>query len=198
MFAKALLALALAGAASPVVPANLPAATQTGMLPFERPEVVQVICGKSSGTAFYVGPNMLLSVAHVTSNAGCKIKGRPIKVLMISGDFSILSGEPSPVWLKIDCAGYKTGRKYTAWGYALGLYTLTSVDLVATDDWAWGLRRLWSVFTVIPGMSGGPSIDTETDRAVGTVNTYNSGRGDSGSVQLKDTPICRNGAGAIA
>lgn len=193
---------ALAGAvalvlSTPVVPAvspDLPAAAQEGMLPAVRPEVVQVLCDLSRGTAFYVGPHTLLSVAHVTSNEGCEIKGQPIKVIETSGDFTILEGAPSPVWLKIDCNGYQEGREYTAWGYARGLYTLTSTDLIATGELEWGLYRLWSVFTVIPGMSGGPNIDALTDKAVGTINTYNAGRGDSGSVQLKDTPICRGSA----
>lgn len=198
MIAKLLAgAVALALSAPVLVSATQPASTEIGLLPSTRPEVVLVDCDESRGSAFYVGPTTLVSVAHVTSNEGCKIKGQPIKVIAIEGDFSILSGEPSTVWLKIDCAGYIPGHLYTAWGYARGLYTLTSVDLTATDEWAWGVRRLWSIFTVIPGQSGGPLIDPLTDKAVGTVNTYNAGRGDSGSVELKDTQICR-GDGATA
>jgi hypothetical protein len=46
---------------------------------------------------------------------------------------------------------------------------------------------------VIPGMSGGPIVDAETGRVVGTVNKENFEAGLSWSVQLKDTPICKKG-----
>lgn len=182
MIAKALLA-ALAAA-------SLIAANQTDIIPADRPEVVQVMCERTRGTAFYIGPTTLLSVAHVTSNKGCTIKGKPVKVLGQKGDFSMLQGEPSDRWLTVDCGGFQKGRKYIGTGYARGLYTLTTVDLLAMGEDLWGLYRLWAVFTVVPGMSGGPIADSETGKVAGTINTYNAVRGDSGSVELKRTSVC--------
>jgi hypothetical protein len=47
------------------------------------------------------------------------------------------------------------------------------------------------VFNVIPGQSGGPiTPEDEPDRVVGTVNVYDAAIGNSGSIALRDTPIC--------
>ena len=77
-------------------------------------------------------------------------------------------------------------------GYARGLDTLTTVDLTATGTSMDIFAVLSGVFTVVPGMSGGPVIDPQTGKVVGIVNLYNMQAGMSGSIPLKATPICQS------
>ena len=192
---KALVGVSLLLASVPAFPQTdpnaSPAATETGIDPMLHPEVVRVDCIPGRGSAFWVGPHTLISVAHVTSLGGCFINGKPIHVIETKGDFAVLqSDDATDEWLRIDCSGFVSGHTYTAIGYARGLPVQTTVDVVATGETFNGFSRLWGVFTVIPGQSGGPVIDTSTGKAVGTVNVYDPQRGDSGSVALKDTPQC--------
>lgn len=198
--------LAFSAAALPVSPANpqtapgwewaidtSPAVTETGIDPSLHPEVVRVDCIPGRGTAFRVGPRTLISVAHVTSLGGCAINGVPITVIETKGDFSVLlTNDVSDKWLRIDCGGFVKGRPYTAIGFARGLPVQTTVDVVATGDDLSGFARLWGVFTVIPGQSGGPIIDAESGKVVGTVNVYDAQRGNSGSMALKNSPVCQS------
>jgi hypothetical protein len=166
---------------------------QTSVAAREHPEVVMVDCGVSRGSAFRIGRDILLTVAHVTSHRSCTIYGKPVKVLRAQGDFAIITTTPSDDrWMRIDCGGFVKGRKYLAVGYARGLSTLTVVEIEATGKTKEGLAQLWGVFTVVPGQSGGPIIDKETGRPVGTVNTYDDTVGLSGSVELKQTEVCRH------
>lgn len=186
-------ALALASVAFPLASAtdSLPARTESGISPSVHPEIVQVRCLTGAGTAFYTGPNTLISVDHVTKNQGCFVGGKPFTVRHVKGDFSILHvEEPAKHWLAIDCKGFVAGKTYTAWGYARGLLTLTSIDSEARGDVRFGFSRLWGVFHWIPGQSGGPVIDPATGKAVGTVNVYDHRAGDSGSIELKGTAAC--------
>jgi hypothetical protein len=166
--------------------------TQANVAPWEHPEVVKVDCQAVVGTAFRVGPSTLLSVAHVTHNMGCRIDGKPFHVVRTTGDFSILStAQADGRWLKVNCGGFVKGRKYEAIGFARGKDTQTTVaDLEATGESVRGLYLLTGVFTVIPGMSGGPIIDAETGDVVGTTNTFEPMLGVSGSVELKHTSVC--------
>jgi hypothetical protein len=142
------------------------------------------------GSAFRIG-KLLLSVKHVTNYPECYINGKKITVVYTAPDqdFSIISDSEGP-FLKVDCGGFVKGRKYLSVGHARGLDTLTTVELVATGVTIAGQAALKGVFTVIPGMSGGPVIDEETGKVVGTVNSYIMESGLSGSVALKGTPIC--------
>lgn len=171
-----------------------PAVTETGIDPSLHPEIVRVDCDETRGSAVKIGPRILLSVAHVTDGDNCKINGLPITVLGKKDDFSIISIESEPFdrWLKIDCGGFVGGRKYTAIGFARGLPYQTTVDVQSMGDRIWGFDRLWGVFTVIPGMSGGAFIDSETGNMVGMVNVYDARVGHSGSIPLKVTSICRS------
>jgi hypothetical protein len=40
-------------------------------------------------------------------------------------------------------------------------------------------------------MSGGPVLDAETGKVVGTINVYDEPSGMSGSVPLSETPVCK-------
>jgi len=160
--------------------------------------IPKVVCpvpdGYSMGTAFRVGGSLLLTVKHVTAEAPCYIDGRPVKVLYTDPkrDFSMISDGSSGPSLKIDCGGFVKGRKYLAVGHARGRDELTTVELEATGDSNWGFSVLTGVFTVVPGQSGGPVIDAETGAVVGTVNVYEFTEGVSGSVPLRDTPVCHH------
>lgn len=167
-------------------------ATESNIAPWQHPEVVRVDCLLGRGSAFRVGPNMLLSVAHVTSMPLCNIGGKPFTVIEKRGDFTVLQvADTSRSWLKIDCGGYVKGHRYQAIGYARGLDTQTTIDLIATGEKDGQMSQLEGVFTVIPGQSGGPIIDEDTGEAVGTTNTFEPEQGLSGSVALSDTPVCK-------
>jgi hypothetical protein len=211
MFVKVISAGALAFAPVPVSQSNVSTwqwadapienqvVTATGIDPSIHPEIVRVDCEDSRGSAVKIGPNTLLSVAHVTSGEGCMIGGKPFKIIATKGDFSVLLSEiTSDRWLQHDCGGFVGGRTYTAIGFARGLNSQTTIDAVAMGERIWGFERLWGVFTVIPGMSGGGFIDQSTGRLVGMVNVYEARRGDSGSVALKDTSICSDQASLAA
>lgn len=169
-----------------------PAATQTGISPSAHPEIMRVDCMSGKGTAFYVSENIMVSVAHVTDGAACYIGNKPFKVLSTENDFSVLRpAAPSKKWLRIDCEGFVPGNKYVAVGHARGLVTLTEVDLTATTRLAGGQTVLEGMWTVIPGQSGGPILDAETGKVVGTVNRYNMPTGESASVELRGTSLCQ-------
>jgi hypothetical protein len=158
--------------------------------------IVQVLCfGKNeitAGTAFRIG-RLFLSVNHVTSSGNCFIDGKPIKITWQSPttDFSMLAADPGP-YIAVDCNGFVRGKKYLAIGYARGLPQTTLVELVGTGEVKHGQALLAGMFTVVPGQSGGPIIDEETGKAVGTVNAENFEEGYSISVELKSTPVCRS------
>jgi hypothetical protein len=186
---KALLGASLMLAPAPAVPQTNP----TGPAP-------KVICrqehGYSAGTAFRIGPHLLVSVNHVTSAGNCEIDGEPIHILYASrkADFSILSDDRLGKWLKVDCGGFVKGRMYVAVGHARAMDDLTFVPMVATGMTSGSLSILAGVFTAQPGQSGGPILDGETGKVVGTVNTAQWDRGLTGSIELRGTSICGGGA----
>ena len=174
---------------SPVAPASLP------LVVVQPSSIQQVICfGKgyiSAGTAFRVGPQLELSVNHVTSEPNCYIDGKPINLAYKSPDrdFSELVADDGP-YLTIDCGGFVKGKRYLAIGYARGLPNLYTVELTGTGQTDSGESVLTGMVPVIPGMSGGPVIDEETGRVVGTTNMENFEEGLSWSVPLSSTPLC--------
>lgn len=174
----------------------VPSATTPATVDISPAAIVQVICptatGYSAGTAFRIGHGLMLSVNHVTHYSRCTIDDAPVKVSYVApdADFSMLGGGEGS-FLKIDCGGFVRGRKYLAIGYARGLPVETVVPLIGTGKSSGGLAVLIGIFTVVPGMSGGPIVDAETGAVVGTVNTYDFERGLSGSVELKGTPVCK-------
>jgi hypothetical protein len=188
--------LALASALlipSPVAPANpLP------MVIIQPAAIVQVVCYSKqytdAGTAFRVGPDGLgLSVNHVTSSGNCYIDGKPLTLAYKSPktDFSEVTLDDGP-YLGIDCNGFVKGHHYIAIGYARGISPVTTLDLTATGQHdSNGQELLLSMVPVIPGMSGGPIIDADTGKVVGTVNAENFEEGLSWSEELKNEPVCR-------
>ena len=167
--------------------------------PVEEDPVPKVICrvpgGYIAGTAFRVGPQYLITVGHVIAQGKCEIDGQPIKVAYRSAkaDFAILEDERAGKSLMVDCNGYQEGRQYIIRGHARGLDTLIDVPAIALgrhyDDTP-TLSLLVGVFTAQPGQSGGPIIDAQTGKVVGTTNTGDWKSGITGSVELKGTSIC--------
>lgn len=170
-----------------------PAIPQTAQ-PLEA--VPLVMCprdnGYSAGTAFRIGPRLLLSVNHVTSEPNCKTDGQPIKVIYSHGDFSMISDSRDGKWLKVDCGGFVKGRFYVAIGHVRGSDSLTAVPMIALGINSDGFAMLAGIFTAQPGMSGGPIIDVLTNEVVGTVNVADWEDGTTGSTELKETAVCRH------
>lgn len=174
-----------------LTPPPIQARARLGIDSTANPEVVQVVCLGGYGTAFRVGPSLFLSVAHVTKVGGCAIGGKLITTHGTQGDFATVSNGTEGPWLQVDCAGFVKGREYIAIGHARGLRTQVEIEMVATGKTSGGFAELWSVFTVVPGQSGGPIIDAETRKVVGTINVFSPLEGLSGSVELKGTSVCR-------
>lgn len=179
--AGCLAALCLSTSAAPPPP------TETNF-----PLVHQVVCAEGKGTAFRVGRNTFLSVAHVASLTGCTIDGAPFTATLDGPrDFAILD---VPInrggALKINCDGFTPGEWYFAIGFAKGLPVQALVTVLATyAKLPNGMRVLIGSPTFIPGMSGGPVLNSRGE-VVGTVNAYNRIYPLSFSRALRDTEAC--------
>jgi hypothetical protein len=172
---------------------STPAIPQTAAQVFIPAATVPLVdCTYSAGSAFRIGPHLLLSVNHVTSGLQCKIDGQYIRIEYKSrkSDFTELSDDRSGPWLRVDCGGFVAGREYLAIGHARGIEPLTTVKLTGTGYHDGNMARLVGIFTAQPGQSGGPIIDAETGAVVGTVNAANWEHGATFSVELKGTPVC--------
>jgi len=182
-----------AGALLPAAFALISATPPPSLVFIDYPLVHRVDCLEGRGTAFRVGANHWLSVAHVASLHFCTIDGQPITVTEQDGihDFAKLdTPRGAKNGFRINCHGFVPGHWYWSAGYAKGLPFQTALALYATyaksPD---GRRVLIGEYTVIPGMSGGPIMD-ETGAVVGTVNAYIPGTPISLSRELRDTSVC--------
>lgn len=159
----------------------------------DMPSIVPLVdCVSSRGSAVRIGATLLVTAKHVLVHNTCTVNGKPITIVYSSpdSDFAMIrAAEPGP-FVPVDCNGFVRGRKYLAVGHARGLYELTTIPLIGTGKWNAGFAQLWGIFTVIPGQSGGAMLDYETGKLVGIINYFDSYPGISGSVQMKDTPIC--------
>lgn len=156
------------------------------------PQVKQVICAKSRGSAVRIGNDTFISVTHVTTNSGCSIDGEPITVTYSDGglDFSILRTARPGRGLEIDCGGFVPGEYYFATGFAYGWPIQTTILIRSTSLRSFnGLAILYGPQTVIPGQSGGALLNA-AGKIVGVVNAYNPVLLLSFSRALKDTPLC--------
>lgn len=151
---------------------------------------LRIVCLGTMGTAFRISEKTAVSVAHVTNSAICAIGNKLINAVSPKDqDFSLVTVEPGP-FLQIDCGGFVKGRRYVSRGFARNAPEETEVEMYATGETLRGFYVLRGTFTMIPGMSGGPVLDPETGKAVGTNNVYNYQDGISGSIPLKDTSVC--------
>ena len=158
--------------------------------------IVQIDCpvadGWIMGTGFRIG-NLLVTAKHVISHDKCFYVGGGNAEVAYSSpslDYAILKGGKGP-FIRVDCDGFVKGKKYLAVGYARGAPYLTTVELTATGSNADGFAILSGIFTFIPGMSGGPVIDEETGKVVGLINVFQEPEGIIGSVELKNTSVCK-------
>jgi hypothetical protein len=187
----------VAAAISLLIPTPLAPASTQGLVVISPAAIMQVWCVSpkwiSAGTAFRVGPSLSISVNHVTSAPGtCAVGGKAMDLAYKSPtlDFSELLTDEGP-YLQIDCGGFVKGRKYLALGFARAIDTLTTVELTATGKTSGGQEILYGIFSVVPGMSGGPLVSEDTGRVVGTVNREDFEDGISLSVPLSSTPLCK-------
>ena len=168
----------------------LSAPVNTVQPPYHYPTVKQVICPTARGTAFRLG-DTVVTAAHVSAKLGCRIGGE-LFTQEPEGhlDFATLSGLPIGRGMKINCEGFIPGKWYHAAGYANGNPWQTTVTVLATFKKSdHGLRIMMGYPTFIPGMSGGPVMDSD-GAVVGMVNTYYPGLPFSGSREMKDTSLC--------
>ena len=156
------------------------------------PQVAQVVCPSSLGTAFRAGGKWI-SVEHVTKAKNCVVEGRHIGIGATEAgkDFSVI-GPARNRGLKINCEGFKAGEYYYAIGYAYGnpvqrLLTLQGTGEHSTDN---GMAVLFGDPALIPGMSGGPILNAKGE-VVGTNNMYSRWLPLSLSRELKDTSLCK-------
>jgi hypothetical protein len=187
---KLLVGAALVAAPVPVAP------SETITIYVQYPQVAQVRCLVARGTAFRAAGKWI-SVEHVTSQGGCFVEGQPIvspaneKGL----DFSII-GPAKLKGLRIDCSGFKKDEFYYAIGFAHGHPIQRLIILKGTGDHADnGMAVLFGSPTLIPGMSGGPILNSK-GAVVGVNSMYSKVFPLSLSRELKDTSVCKGNAGA--
>lgn len=179
--------------ASPFLLSN---AQETTPVYVDVPQVRQVICDGSRGTAFRTGINAFTTARHVTHGTYCEIDGEPVNVTWESEelDMAVIRTSVPGIPLKINCDGYKDGQGYAGIGYAKGLpvqqavfVTFSAVAFKALPAWGRFVTLIGDRF--IPGQSGGISIN-KWGEVVGIVNGYNSAAPLSYSLPLSETPLC--------
>lgn len=153
--------------------------------------VTRISCGDSMGTGFWVGPDRIVTAAHVVSNGPCSIEGEPVETVRVDGDLDIaeLRGPSNPQPLSLDCDDYSTGRVYRAVGHAMGANNPITQVLRATryrSDIDNGNHLRVFEGEVYPGMSGGPMVDR-----YGKVVGVTLRRWPARSRELNDTWICQ-------
>jgi hypothetical protein len=161
-----------------------------------QPPVPKVVCraatGYVMGSAFRVGPQYLITAAHVSNNPHCQIDGQDIHIVYTSRklDFAILEDDRAGSSIPVDCGGFKVGHKYYAVGHARGADDLFAIPMFETGLTEDGMAVLAGIEEAQPGQSGGPIVDPETMKVVGVVNAADWETGKTYSVELKGTSIC--------
>lgn len=175
-------------------------------------------CGKSGGTGFLIGDNILATAYHVVDEGPCidHKTGKKLFVYYIDKDYDFalakidLAGFPT---ISYDCSRFVTGKRYGSYGYSSYMqdYTLfRQSDMYAFEDYSGSdfkmkgksfpkMRHLYG--PMVFGHSGGPIIDYTTGRALGINNagyTVFFGMfmtGHAWSTELADTILCRRPTG---
>lgn len=195
----ALAALMLAVSSPAAAPAPLPVNTNPSPYFLHLNLVPLVSCQGGSGSAFVVDTDTLVTANHVIESGSCTVWGSPVEVLFQDRelDYAVIRVTVAfPGRFVIDCAGYQSGNRYYAAGWAGGA-DLVMQKLDGTDGrmsltrskvpWQGQALLRGSSFA---GMSGGPIVD-ERGFVVGIVNgIMGGGRPLSISRELKDTYLC--------
>jgi len=75
------------------------------------------------GSGSYIGPNVLLTAAHVAAGHECYVDGEPTKLIYVNTkqDIAVLQTESRvPRWLPLDCGKPRKGRIVSVYGYPRG------------------------------------------------------------------------------
>lgn len=181
-------ALAALLTAAPSIPQE---AFDRSAYPHDEAAIQLIYCqrvdGAASGTAFKVGPTYYLTARHVVLGGQCSIGGVPVTINTMDEkhDFATLTGPASPHILATNCRGFHSGQTYLARGFPGGQSYNIFMPMIASALSVGGFRTFTGA-DVIPGMSGGPVMDTQ-GRVTGIVNM----RWPSRSMPLSSTGFCR-------
>lgn len=110
---------------------------------------------------FRIGPDRLITAAHVTSHGRCSIAGAPAETVREDGalDVAELRSVARRQFLELNCRGFRRGRWYRAIGYAGGELRVNLPWQAAGFGDAPGKAEFLG--EAYPGMSGGPVIDRD-------------------------------------
>jgi V8-like Glu-specific endopeptidase len=165
--------------------------------------VVQVVCDKESGTAFYLGNGLFMTAKHVpVADEHCRIGPSLITIVSRGAlDWSIVRANFYPPYrVAYSCDRVPPGRDLLVTGYAEGNGWQVTTHLRATDSRD---RRDGSLETkgpIIPGQSGAPVADL--DGVVYGIASWTRMADDdldalpaSGIVEMADTALCSSRKG---
>jgi S1-C subfamily serine protease len=199
----ALLVASAVAAATPVIPA----VAQPSPYFLDDSTLVQVVCKKWTGTAFYVGNGIFVTARHVVQGpdkkaAKCAVAGgKPITVLSVGvkHDYAVFKADYYPPYRAIlSCKPFQEGQNYYAQGYAEGRPWVVTQRLTGTRDHYVDPRD--AMFSggsimrgaVTEGQSGGPVSDDD-GLIVGIISAGSvTGETQQLFVALADTPFCKD------
>jgi V8-like Glu-specific endopeptidase len=131
------------------------------------------------GSGTYIGPNSILTAAHVAAGRKCYVDGEPVRTVYVNGkqDIAVLHIARSvPRWLPLDCGRPRKGRIVSVYGYPRGerlekrVFEATG-KFVPNDDPDWGGMALFSG-AATSGQSGSAII--YNGRIIGVLNAGNA------------------------